>query len=227
MLREVSWLAMRLYEAAAARYPGNQNRCVSCGFFGKHKIDWLEVSLEERATGVLRTAEAGWFTQPACIRGAADLAEERGKNLAERQAGQSLADAERNANMAGVRESLLDVLNFDRECPEWYPYTPGFSPKEHVEQLQMMQLEADRRTHELQLAKLRAEADQRAAEAAQRSVEISTKLHEVSKETARFTTHWTYVAVALAGAALLVILANYLFPDAGPAIGRFIASHTP
>src|SRR5712691_1549915 len=202
---------MRLYELAAARYPDSRNRCVSCGFLGQHKGEWFEVSLEERATGQLRQATTGWFREPACIRGAANLAQEQGDTYNALLAGRPATDKEGNLTIPDG-DALRGVIYLDRECSEWYPYTPGFSPKEHVEELQMMQLEDDRRKHEIALAQVQSMSEERAAS-------IAESLHQVTVETARFTTRWTYIAVGLAAAALLVVLSNYLFPDAGPAIG--------
>jgi hypothetical protein len=210
---------MRLYELAAARYPATQNRCVSCGFFGKHKGDWFEASLEERTTGHLHTATTGWFTEPACIRGAANLAQEQADSSNAQLAGRPPVDDEGNPTLSS-RDALLDVLNLDRRCPEWYPFTPGFSPKEHVEQLLMMQLEEDRRKHEVSLAQLQSKSDERA-------VSIAQSLHQVTVETGKFTTKWTYIAVGLAGAALLVVLATYVLPDFGRNIGDVILGLHP
>lgn len=43
------------------------------------------------------------------------------------------------------------VFERDRDCPKWYPWTPGFSPKEHLEDSRANQLERDRRRFELRL----------------------------------------------------------------------------
>jgi len=84
----------------------------------------------------------------------------------------------------------------------------------------MMQLEEDRRQHEISLAQLQNKSDERAAS-------IAESLHQVTVETGKFTTRWTYVAVTLAAAALAVIAANYLFPEAGRALGNYIVTHAP
>jgi hypothetical protein len=38
---------------------------------------------------------------------------------------------------------LVKVLTKDRDCPKWYPYTAGFSPKEHLEEYRVQELERD------------------------------------------------------------------------------------
>jgi hypothetical protein len=114
-------------------------------------------------------------------------------------------------------------MDRDRSCPEWYPYSPGFSPKEHLEELRMRQLEEDRRKHDLELARLQLEAEQR-------SQAIAEALRATTEATGRFTTKWTYIAGGLAAGALLIVLLtlvvaalSYLFPALGPHIGHDMA----
>ena len=122
------------------------------------------------------------------------------------------------------------VIEKDRDCPKWFPYQPGFAPREHVETFHVLQLEDQRKAHELQLAGIEAES-RRASEQIQRdSLEIAraTKatmdgLSRVASKTDQFTTTWTRVAVALAIASLLLIAFAYVFPDAGRHFGEFIA----
>jgi hypothetical protein len=148
---------VRLYESAALRWDNSKGQCNSCGFFGKHRWSWYEVTLEERDRGFFVTANAEPNVEPGCFRGAADLEKERHDNLQKRADGEPLADDEGNVNFAPELAALRDVLEFDRKCPDWYPYSPGFSPKEHLEELRMMQLEADRRGHDKRLEAQRQE----------------------------------------------------------------------
>jgi ElaB/YqjD/DUF883 family membrane-anchored ribosome-binding protein len=112
--------------------------------------------------------------------------------------------------------SVLAIINRDRGCPEWYPYTPGFSPKEHLEELRMRQLEEDRRKHDLELARLQREAEER-------SQAVAEALRAATEATGRFTTKWGYIAVGIAILALLLVAAGYLFPDLGRQIGHAVA----
>jgi hypothetical protein len=207
---------MRSFETAAARWPETRNRCVSCGFLGKHRFSWFEVTLEERALGSLAKANAEPRVVPGCIRGVADLARERDGNLAAlRENGEPVADAEGNVNVRAERQALLEVLNLDRRCSDWYPYTPGFSPKEHLEELRMAQLEQERRDHELALAQLRRDSDERGDK-------IAESLRQVTVETAKFTTKWTYFAFGVAVLGVALVAAAYFFPDFGRQVGDVI-----
>lgn len=41
----------------------------------------------------------------------------------------------------------------DRQCPEWFPYSPGLGPEKHFDRYEMQRLEQDRRDFELRLQK--------------------------------------------------------------------------
>ena len=129
-----------------------QGRCCSCGFLSR-KLDpyvkavpdaaagvlpeYFEVPPEDRATGdVSRPMAVPYFrsmaTRPACFRHVIDMPH------------QAPAD------------TVLAFINLDRQCPKWWPYTPGMDPKEHFSELQVMRLEQERREFEQ-----RMEADRR------------------------------------------------------------------
>lgn len=216
---------MRTYEAALARYSGDERgRCWSCGSLATHRSGgvWHEVPTEDRQSGRNFDNAHGndVHTLPACFRNAADLAQEFKQALGVK-AGADYTEQE--LAPAAVR----DILTQDRRCAEWYPYTPGFSAKEHLEQLQMMQLEEDRRGHDLALARLRTDSDERA-------LKIAESLHSVTVETGKFTTMWTRWAfgVAVAGVvlallAVALVAATYFFPDLGRHIGDVILGSHP
>ncbi len=204
---------MRIYESAAARYAATRGRCVSCGFLAKHRDRWHEATEEERETGTLLQGGAGWEheinTVPACFVRAADLP-------AEYQAGLRTPAESLESGDTVLRRATLNIVTRDRGCPQWYPYSPGFSPKEHLEELRMMQLEDERRKHDLELAALQREADQR-------SLAIADALRATTDATAQFTTKWTYIAVGLAAAALIVLAIGYILPGLGPWLGNHVA----
>lgn len=209
---------MRVYESAVARYPaGDRGRCTTCGFLAKHRSGgpWHEVGHEDRESGrnFYKAPGGSINTAPACLRHAANLEEEHQRNWATRKvAGDNSPDAE----FAAVRA----VIGADRHCSEWYPYTAGFSPKEHWEEWRMVQLEEERRANDLALAQLRAESESR-------SRDIASTLLEVTRETGNFTTVWTHWAVGLAAAGValallgvLLLIAAYVFPDLGRHVGQ-------
>jgi hypothetical protein len=202
-----------------------RGRCVSCGFVGRHAFEWYEVSQDERDTGRLYTATPDGRrsrTTLGCIKNAANLVQERGEKLTIRLAGRPIADAEGIVDVAAEYGALRDVLTTDRQCSKWYPYTQGFSPKEHVEELRMMQLEEDRRKHDLSLAQLQSQSDERAVSIAESLHQVTVSLKDVTVETGRFTTKWTYIAFAVAALAVIGVYLTYLFPALGPAIGHWI-----
>lgn len=102
-----------------------------------------------------------------------------------------------------LRGCVASFLSFDRNCPSWYPYLPGLSPKEHWERLDMMALEQARRDHDLKLAQLGA-----ASRASQERIEADSL--EIAKATKSFTTVWTFVAVGLAGILVAIAILTYL-----------------
>jgi hypothetical protein len=53
------------------------------------------------------------------------------------------------------------TLDADRHCPEWYPYIPGLSPKEHREELGMTHLEKERKEFQLRLSQIERDANRR------------------------------------------------------------------
>ena len=95
-------------------------------------------------------------------------------------------------------------MDRDRNCPEWYPYTPGFSPKELLEELRMMELESARQDQEREMARLEAkvQAD---------SLKIAEATQAITETAHRFTTKWTRLAFAVAIFALLIAAVGVAF----------------
>jgi hypothetical protein len=119
-----------------------KGRCISCGFLAKRPSaqrvmppDYYEVSLEERQQGQMFLHIPDTFTgqistDPACLRRAADLAQE----------------------MSGTTNTAAaTVLGKDRHCDKWHAYTPGLNPKEHLEEFKARELERERRRFELSI----------------------------------------------------------------------------
>jgi hypothetical protein len=172
-----------------------KGRCVSCGFLATYGDRWHEVSNRERRSGrfIVQDGMQAW-SQVTCFRNAADLASEM-----------------ESSNPSAP--NVIAVIGRDRNCPEWFPYTPDRSPKEHLEKLEMIQLEHERKEHDLELARLHLDAEKQ-------SQAIAAALKATTEATARFTTRWTYVAVAVAVVALVFVAANYFLPDLGRQIGH-------
>ena len=90
------------------------------------------------------------------------------------------------------------LLDYDRQCKGWYPYTPGFDPSEHLAELRMQQSEDDRRRFEEGLSK-RAEDLQTA---------LASREEESQSRTGRLMTRLTLLAVALAAVQILTGLTS-------------------
>lgn len=137
-------------ERAASRYPADQHgRCFSCGFLAAHNNRWHEVIDEDRVRGNLtRDFGTGYErevnTRPACFRHAFDLGSEWQREV------DKLKSTEQ-ASMAADLASTA-VMQTDRHCDDWYPYTPGFSPKEHLEELRAHEMEEDRQRFQRDMA---------------------------------------------------------------------------
>ncbi len=112
--------------------------CLSCGFLAKAPAveskytsipPFQEIAYGERDIG-------GVWSQPGsskgtdavviCFRLVPDFVEDLRKELQEGADGERISQA---------------VIRKDRDCCKWYPYTPGFTPKEHLEELKIAQLE--------------------------------------------------------------------------------------
>jgi hypothetical protein len=114
------------------------------------------------------------------------------------------------------RRAFREVIRRDRQCPGWFPYQPGLTPREHVERLHVLELERDRAALQERLAAM--ERDSR-----QSSEKIQADSLEIAKAVETFTTRWTYAAFILAAIGVFLVAAAYLFPDLGVEIGHRIA----
>jgi hypothetical protein len=120
--------------------------CADCGYFGRRFTDAsegtevLQAGPTERRSGNLSHYSYlrgnSTATDIVCFRHAFPLQSE-----AIEGGGQS------NRTVEGT----LDVLNRERLCGEWYPYTIGRTPKEHFEEFKMQELEERRKDFELRL----------------------------------------------------------------------------
>jgi hypothetical protein len=121
--------------------------CRTCGFFAKHPVNgssvatpsYYEIEPDQRESGKVWSHRpdltgSPLSTEPACFDRAADLRSEASELI-----------------QLGNDGTAKEVCNKDRACEHWYPYSPGFSPKEHMEDLKLKALEQDRREFELKL----------------------------------------------------------------------------
>lgn len=127
-----------------------KGRCVSCGFLAKHAdagkgptSGYFETEMYERRTGVVWAHTPDGFlgpieTYPVCFRGKFVLTDDIKKLL--------LKDPGMGVDKAAARRFLAK-----QDCDGWYPYTSGFDPRWHYEELRMLRLEENRRNWETTL----------------------------------------------------------------------------
>jgi hypothetical protein len=81
-------------------------------------------------------------------------------------------------------------------------YESGQSAEKHLERLQMIQLEEERKAHDLRLAAMERDSRQSAEK-------IQADSLEIAKAVKGFTTKWTYAAFAVAIAILIFTALTY------------------
>ena len=117
-------------------------RCVNCGFLCKRRTVIDAESIIYEATSYDRKKgtfyrHSGWPdrrdipTQPACFRNAAHLQKELVDALT--VAGQQDREAENKHTLA--------IIGNTRKCKSWYQWTECSSPKEHLEDMKIEQLQ--------------------------------------------------------------------------------------
>ncbi len=112
-----------------------KGRCFGCGFLAKWAQEpaagFFEITYDERLKGkayrhhVVFQGEI--VTIPACLRGVVQFESENEAGSVE---GMSLEE---------VEKLTLELFNKDRGCSKWYPYRPGFSPQQHLFEVQLLE----------------------------------------------------------------------------------------
>jgi hypothetical protein len=195
------------YERAVGHYPSaNRGRCQTCGFLANLVSgDSAEIPGGVRNNGIDRDGKTPIYS--VCYVDAQPIWRETETAL---RSGKSEVEA------------VKEVFHKDRKCADWYPYRPGASPLWHYEDMRTMYLEQARaqRERETSTNQAQIQADHKAIAAD--SLKIAQALKDAQDATGRFTTKWTYIAVGVAIAALLLIGVTYIFPELGPSIGHLI-----
>ncbi len=189
----------------AEGYPG---ACISCGFLGQ--ISTLQPGLHEikaaqRATGRLPTHNALW-----CLR--------RAKNLAE-----EMHDEETTIRNTGTFEghdadqprilAMRNILQRGPACPEWFEWVEYFTPKEHFEMWQMLELEKLRQAQAKMIAdvelKMAEEQTKIAAEHAKTAAAHKAIFERADRQTGLFNRFFLILALA----ALFLAIAALAYPN--------------
>ena len=193
-------------------YPDSEKgKCISCGFLATRPITptpallgYYEFTERDRQTGdvklyveaVARRVDA----MPVCFRHAANI---------EAEATQ-LCSTENNLTSYDAR---VKSISGDRKCKDWYPYTPGIEPKDHLNKLEMERLEEQRRDFELRLEKERKEFDLRLFEISQKVQEDSTRVVQSSD---RFNRRVTWFFIVLTILEVVATILTLAFPNGIP-----------
>jgi hypothetical protein len=197
--------------------------CFTCGYMGAYlpgqgdipaagSMLLFEATWSLRESGELwrAGASAELSTMPQCAR----LVREPIEELAE-----LLSQGRRKA--AATR----DVLKKNRECEKWCQYTPHFSPKEHLVEARMLEIEKMRREQAELIADVQrqvmVEQTKIAAEhakTAQLQGDILSRMEAHERESSRETTKFNRWFVALAVVAAILALGQIVVPDGLPLI---------
>ena len=140
-------------------------RCANCGFLGKRALEskipqlTYEMTLSDRESGNNPTysvmepvIDQPGVTRPislraVCYRGVYEpFAEQRARGAKEG---------------GGSAKALVAIINEDRDCDKWHPYSPGLDPLRHLEDFRMQQLEDNRREFERRLVEMQINAERK------------------------------------------------------------------
>ena len=167
--------------------PQHYGKCASCGFLSRsitidsvvviHEIPWLarDGAIPHEAVKPGEDLEQPYVE---CFLHVISILSETMRE--EKAAGDS--------NWAAAEQR---VFWKERNCPEWFGYSPGLSPERHLERYEMQRLERDRRDFELKLATLTQQvqednklilADSRAL--AQEHKELVAEIKDIARDMA-------------------------------------------
>lgn len=133
--------------------------CYNCGFLSRkdvlntHLTLFYEISEEDRTNGHFFPFSS--LGAPRCFRGV-DVGGEIRDSTGLPDYPIRTEEHQQRQNAAGKK-----VLEAARECELWFPYTPGMSPKEHLEEYKMLQLEQERRGWQEPLLKMQQDLSRR------------------------------------------------------------------
>ena len=176
----------------------HEGMCSACGFLSKRTESrggvtqtYYETTHNERASADLFTHSPDKFTGPVdslpfCFRNAASLTTELGQIST---ANESLS----------TQQAMQRVIRKDRKCPKWYPYTPDYSPKEHLEEFKMLELERRREEHDLKLFEM--------------AQDIQDRREAVAKRNEKFIKMATVFFIVVGFAEIAGLAASLLAPD--------------
>lgn len=195
-----------------------EGRCIGCGFLAKHATPGsgdtthFEAELDERVKGnlfrhMVRRTDGHFVTVPLCFRNVHPI-------------GVEIRDLARDQSGLSPPEAAIQVIMKDRGCTKWYQYQPGRIPKEHLDELKLLEMEQRREDFERRLEEDRQAAAQEIEEDRRGFEETLSRQAEEAEDRRHNLVRWiTVAAVFLAFAQVLAAILG-----AGPAslIGRWL-----
>ena len=183
-------------------YPDTEiGRCRSCGFLAKHQKKfgeyvpgsvYFELNWDERQEGNAHQGAA--FTQWIQTEPSAQLAQ--GSIPTKMVCLVRAAPFEVDGDIQAARAEL----NQDRGCLSWFAYRPGRTPVQHLDEKQMLEIQKQREAHDLKIAEMRKEFDEKA-------LEVHKAIADASSTQALATKANVFVAgfAVFVGAAVVIV----------------------
>lgn len=136
-----------------------KGKCSTCGFLARKAVNLTDRSPYSEAFEANRENGGGVYIQitnksvPApfvCFIRAQDIDAEIKKAFTALCPPHAATSSYFDSNISGdvYARASLQIFRVNRSCEQWYPYTPGFSPKEHLEEFKMLRLEELRKQYE-------------------------------------------------------------------------------
>lgn len=175
-------------------------QCRTCGFFAKQAgiaptglgdKPYYEIPRRERDTRIdlssIRDTSFGLIPRLlACFKHAYDL------------------------NTEAEATNAEAVARADRECPWWYQYSSGMSPREHLEELRMYKLEERRKENDLKLFQMNQAIQNDSLKIAEASKNLVSDLKDIATKSDRSSRRIAVAVIILAAAQVIVgIIALY------------------
>lgn len=134
-----------------------KGRCATCGLLAVRSNPYMkgehywEAELERRQQGnffhIIEIERGNRNATPACLVREVDFKDELGE-LWSRTGIPNDTETRKKLEAATV-----SALNADRRCSKWFAYAPGLSPKEHLQDCRMLNLEQRRQEFETRLVR--------------------------------------------------------------------------
>ncbi len=155
-----------------------EGACWNCGFFcrkdehNRHLSSFTAISTDDRAWGRFYPFMDVWA--PWCFRWVPIMSEISAKLGHEPVVLIGNDEVQKAQNAAA-----MEVAIRDRKCPKWVKFKPGLSPKEHADEVFVVELEELRRQNDLKIAELQRKSQED-------SIAVVKSLEQIQKDHLEF-----------------------------------------